>query len=306
MFNSKMYNLERETEQEYQKIDMDFVKDKLIEKREQNQKEDLLKIDQLDDNYTSDQKEAIRKAVGKGCPFSVVANPEYEALKIEALGEAYEAGATVSILETMKNMNFMQIKWCIIPAMKREDQVIEENKNYREIDLNKNRVQPVNADTLCKQMMILKYMYQSLISGESYTLKIEKDTKKGRLVDCSERFLITFSGKDGYNGHYVRRVMFSHGIQNEVKPLMIFSIDNKKNKYGSFKMYSTHEEKNRELDLNAEELSFIYSSMEHIEKRQSIKSLDEEICMAQKSIQQEKQEEQARREAYAKRYTRKF
>lgn len=258
-------------------VDEEFVKERLAQKRKLDMEENLDKISNLKGDYSEDQKEAMLYAANKGIPVSFLEKLGDEPLKIYALADAYETYPSNSMLEKLVNLNFMQIRWCIIPMIKREIQIMEESKeenNAIDLDDEREKTQPLEDNVITSQLSILQYMYESLMTGESFVFDSIKEVNGRQVKDVKERFLITYSGKQSPSGYHLKRVMFSHGFYNEVKPLFIFSIDNKKNPLGSFKMYSTETDKDRELDLNIDEFNLIYNN---ISIKNVKKTLDEEI-----------------------------
>lgn len=270
----------------------DVVKDRLEKKRELDLKSDLEKVESLGNDYTKEQKESMVYAINKGIPFSTVKELIAEPLKLYALADAYELYPNQNILDELLGLNFMQIRWAIIPMMKREMEVLEESKEDQNQLLDKPKIQPIADNVISSQLSILQYMYESLMTGESYVFDVMRKIKGKQVRDVSERFIISYSGKMNQSGYLLKRVIFSHGYYNEIKPLFVFTIDNHKNIFGSFKMYSTAEEKNRDLDLNLEEFNLIYDSINTSSVR---KNLDEEIESKQREGQMSAQKTAYRR-----------
>ena len=310
MFFKKKYDKDFEEQlklaqmEEAESLDqLDYVKERLQQKRdlEKNKlKEELEKLDKS--KYTEAQLEALEYAVSMGLSLKYVAYPSFEALKIKAIADAFQEGAPISTIEKMYGMNFMQIRYALIPALKKEYQKIYEekqlNKNNSFIDTTNMSQDPVlkteeKESRWKKQMILLKYMYDSLKTGNSYEMltKIKASDEK-TVNDYENRYLITYAGKQNHNGYVSKRVTLSHGYLNEVKPILIFSIDNRKNTDGIFRMYSKKDEPIRDIDLDASDLDMFYNS---VLETTIVMSLDSKLHALEVEIENERKANAAAR-----------
>ena len=310
MFFKKKYDKDFEEQlklaqmEESESLDqLDYVKERLQQKRDLEKNKLKEELDKLDKSkYTEAQLEALEYAVSMGLSLKYVAYPSSEALKIKAIADAFQEGAPISTIEKMYGMNFMQIRYALIPALKKEYQKIYEekqlNKNNSFIDTTNMSQDPVlkteeKESRWKKQMILLKYMYDSLKTGNSYEMltKIKASDEK-TVNDYENRYLITYAGKQNHNGYVSKRVTLSHGYLNEVKPILIFSIDNRKNTDGIFRMYSKKDEPIRDIDFDASDLDMFYNS---VLETTIVMSLDSKLHALEVEIENERKANAAAR-----------
>ena len=310
MFFKKKYDKDFEEQlklaqmEESESLDqLDYVKERLQQKRDLEKNKLKEELDILDKSkYTEAQLEALEYAVSMGLSLKYVAYPSSEALKIKAIADAFQEGAPISTIEKMYGMNFMQIRYALIPALKKEYQKIYEekqlNKNNSFIDTTNMSQDPVlkteeKESRWKKQMILLKYMYDSLKTGNSYEMltKIKASDEK-TVNDYENRYLITYAGKQNHNGYVSKRVTLSHGYLNEVKPILIFSIDNRKNTDGIFRMYSKKDEPIRDIDFDASDLDMFYNS---VLETTIVMSLDSKLHALEVEIENERKANAAAR-----------
>lgn len=268
-------------------FDLDVIKDKISKNKQNMLEEDIKRGNQLSekDGFNQEQIDAIKNGLQKGISFDLLAHPEYEALKIKALIEAFEIGATENMLYELSQLNFMQIKWSIIPAIKREFE-IQQVQQMNQMDLDDMKLpQPIDDQKLNKQLMLLGYMYDCLVNGNNYVL--DAHNKSSKTDDIYERFIISFSGKTTSSDYQLKRTCLSIGYLTDLKQLLMFTVDTNKYKDGSFIMYSLKDRSRREADLNSPELDIFYEKTDGNVKFQT---LEDKLDFYGNQITQERQQ----------------
>lgn len=268
-------------------FDLDVIKDKISKNKQNMLEEDIKRGNQLSekDGFNQEQIDVIKNGLQKGISFDLLAHPEYEALKIKALIEAFEIGATENMLFELSQLNFMQIKWSIIPAIKREFE-IQQVQQMNQMDLDDMKLpQPIDDQKLNKQLMLLGYMYDCLVNGNNYVL--DAHNKSSKTDDIYERFIISFSGKTTSSDYQLKRTCLSIGYLTDLKQLLMFTVDTNKYKDGSFIMYSLKDRSRREADLNSPELDIFYEKTDGNVKFQT---LEDKLDFYGNQITQERQQ----------------